>query len=104
MSKQLPSGETGVQEESRTRTARPPLFKVLLHNDDYTSMEFVVQVLETVFRKSPPEANRIMLNIHVKGMGVCGIYPHEIAETKAVRVRSLAKEEGFPLRCTLEEA
>ena len=103
MSKQqLPSGETRVSSRSRTRT--PPLFKVLMHNDDYTTMEFVVQVLETVFHKSTTEANRIMLNIHVRGVGMCGTYPFEIAETKIARVHHLARESGFPLRCSLEEA
>lgn len=104
MSKQSPSGETRVAEKSRSRTAPPPLFKVLMHNDDYTAMEFVVQVLEAIFRKSPVEANRIMLNIHYRGMGECGTYPFEIAETKVARVHALAREEGFPLRCSLEEA
>ena len=69
-----------------------------MHNDDYTSMEFVVEVLEMVFRKSPTEASRIMLNIHFKGMGTCGVYPLEIAETKVGRVHSLARSRGFPLK------
>jgi ATP-dependent Clp protease adaptor protein ClpS len=99
----MSKGESRVAEKSRGRTAPPPLFKVLMHNDDYTTMEFVVQVLEAVFRKSPAEANRIMLNIHFKGIGLCGAYPFEIAETKAARVHSLARGEGFPLKCSLEE-
>lgn len=102
MSKQqLPSGETRVK--SRSRSGTPPVFKVLMHNDDYTTMEFVVEILETVFRKSPTEATRIMLNIHVKGVGMCGTYPWEIAETKVAKVHSLAREAGYPLRCSLEE-
>lgn len=100
----MSKGESRVAEKSRSRSAPPPLFKVLMHNDDYTTMEFVVQVLEEVFRKSPPEANRIMLDIHCRGEGVCGTYPFEIAETRVVRVHALARKEGFPLRCTLEEA
>lgn len=103
MSKEQPKGESRVAEKSRTRPASPPMFKVLMHNDDYTTMEFVVQVLETVFRKSPAEANQIMLNIHFKGIGMCGAYPFQIAETKVARVHSLAREEGFPLRCSFEE-
>jgi ATP-dependent Clp protease adaptor protein ClpS len=95
---------TQTDEKSRVRQAKPPLFKVLMHNDDYTTMEFVVKVLETVFRRSAVEANRIMLNVHMQGVGVCGTYPFEVAETKVVRVHSLAREEGFPLKCSLEEA
>jgi len=101
--KQQSKEESRVAEKSRTRSASPPMFRVLMHNDDYTTMEFVVQVLETVFRKSPAEANRIMLNIHFKGIGMCGAYPFQIAETKVARVHSLARDEGFPLRCSLEE-
>lgn len=91
------------QTRSRSDVALPPLFKVLLHNDDYTSMEFVIAVLETVFRKSATEANRIMLSVHVQGVGVAGVYPFEVAETKVSRVQVIAREEGFPLRCSLEE-
>lgn len=105
MSKQqLPAGETRVREKSRSQTLQPPLFRVLMHNDDYTTMEFVVHVLEHVFRKSTVEANQIMINIHIKGIGMCGTYPFEIAETKVARVHSLAREAGYPLRCSLEEA
>ncbi len=91
-------------EESRSQTATPPLFRVLMHNDDFTSMDFVVEVLEAIFHKSPTEANRIMLNIHFKGLGMCGVFPHEIAETKIDRVHALARDEGFPLRCSMEPA
>ena len=87
----------------KERVAFPPLYRVLMHNDDYTTMEFVVTALETVFHKTPPEANRIMLHIHIKGVGDCGTYPHEIAETKVVRVHTMARKEGFPLRCSLEQ-
>jgi ATP-dependent Clp protease adaptor protein ClpS len=101
---QSPSGGTRAAEKTGSQTAVPPLFRVLMHNDDFTSMDFVVEVLETVFHKSPTEANRIMLNIHFKGLGVCGIFPHEIAETKIDRVHALARSEGFPLRCSMEPA
>ena len=82
----------------------PPDFKVLMHNDDYTTMEFVVEALIAVFHKSPTEANRIMLHIHFKGSGVCGAYPYEVAETKVSKVSDIARKEGFPLRCSLEQA
>ncbi len=104
MSKQLPSGETRVEEKSRSKSASPPLYRVLMHNDDYTTMEFVVHVLQAVFRKPPAEASQIMLNIHLKGVGMCGVFPHEIAETKVDKVHAMARTEGFPLRCSLEEA
>jgi ATP-dependent Clp protease adaptor protein ClpS len=102
VSDQNPSGTTRTEEKSRSKTAQPPLFRVLMHNDDFTSMEFVVQVLEEIFHKTSPEANSIMLSIHFKGMGICGIYPHEIAETKIDRVHGLARNEGYPLRCSME--
>lgn len=79
------------------------MFKVLLLNDDYTTMEFVVEILIQVFSKSLEAATEIMLNVHHQGMGVCGVYPLEIAETKIETVHSLARERGFPLRCALEE-
>lgn len=78
------------------------MYRVLMHNDDYTTMEFVVAVLIAVFRKSPTEANRIMLHIHFKGTGICGTYPYEVAETKIGKVQAMARREGFPLRCSLE--
>jgi ATP-dependent Clp protease adaptor protein ClpS len=75
-----------------------------MHNDDYTTMEFVVEVLEGVFHKAATEAHRIMLTIHHEGTGVCGTFPHDIAETKVARVHRMARQAGFPLRCSLEEA
>ena len=90
-----------VQDQRRTQHA--PRYKVLMHNDDYTTMEFVVEVLETVFRKMPTEANQIMLNVHFRGVGMCGVYTFEIAETRVSRVHELAKTAGFPLRCSLEK-
>jgi len=93
---------------TRTRTEKklkpPPLYKVLLHNDDYTTMEFVVEVLQSVFDHPEAEATQIMLHVHRKGIGVAGVYPHEIAETKIEQVHSLAKAHEYPLRCSLEEA
>jgi ATP-dependent Clp protease adaptor protein ClpS len=88
--------------ESEVRLDEPPLYKVLLHNDDYTTMDFVVEVLIYVFHKSEGEANRIMLNVHQQGVGLCGVYSLQIAETKVEMVESLAREKGFPLKCTTE--
>ena len=88
---------------SKSKEDLPPMYKVILHNDNYTTMEFVVEILVTVFRKSLEKANQIMLNIHNKGKEVCGIYPLEIAETKMDTVHSLAKNQGFPLKSTLEK-
>lgn len=79
------------------------MYKVLLHNDDYTTMEFVVEILITVFGKSLEKATQIMLNIHNKGQGMCGIYPRQIAETKVETVHHLASSKGFPLKSTLEK-
>jgi len=84
-------------------TAEPPNFKVLLHNDDYTPRAFVVEILLTVFNKSLEEATRLMWHVHKNGIGVCGMYPFEVAETKIARVTELARENGFPLKLTLEE-
>ena len=87
-----------------TKVKHPKKYKVLLLNDDYTSMEFVVDILMNVFRKSFNEAETIMLDIHEKGKGVCGIYTYEIAESKVLTVHRRAKDSGFPLKCTMEEA
>ncbi len=95
--------EGGVLEKTRDLTKRPELYKVLLHNDDYTSMEFVTDILESIFGKSPAEAYRIMMLVHRTGVGVAGIYTHEVAETKVAEVRDLAREAGYPLRASLEE-
>ena len=81
---------------------RPKRFKVLLHNDDYTTMEFVVWILETIFRHDLASATRIMLHVHRNGIGVAGVYPREVAETRATQVEKLAREHEFPLRCTTE--
>ena len=95
-------GQTKPSIESQNETRQPPLFKVLMHNDDYTTMEFVVESLQAVFRKPPTEANQIMLHIHFKGVGLCGIFPFEVAETKVARVHAMARAQGYPLRCTLD--
>ncbi len=94
--------EEKVSSKSHEKVKKPPLYKVLLHNDDYTTMEFVVEILMHVFNKSPGSATRIMLDVHKKGIGVCGVYSYEIAETKVDRVHYLAREHGFPLRCSME--
>ena len=88
---------------SRPKTKQPPLYKVLLHNDDYTTMEFVVYVLQTVFHLDQTRATEIMLHVHQKGIGVAGVYTFEIAETRVSQVHSLAQEHDFPLRCSVEE-
>jgi ATP-dependent Clp protease adaptor protein ClpS len=91
-----------VLERTKQETKRPQLFKVLLLNDDYTTMDFVVEVLETIFNKQPAEAFRIMMMVHTQGKGLCGVYPHEIAETKVEAVISRARDSGFPLKAAME--
>jgi ATP-dependent Clp protease adaptor protein ClpS len=102
MSEQNPQFEDQVDSQQDVRLDEPPMYRVLLLNDDYTTMDFVVEVLKYVFHKSEADANRIMFNVHQKGAGVCGLYPLEIAETKIDIVDSLARERGFPLKCTME--
>jgi ATP-dependent Clp protease adaptor protein ClpS len=92
----------GVAEKTRPKVVEPKLYKVLLHNDDYTTMEFVVSVLESVFSKSPAEAYRIMMHVHTQGVGIAGIYPFEVAETKVALVDERAKDAGHPLKCSIE--
>jgi ATP-dependent Clp protease adaptor protein ClpS len=94
--------ERGVQEKTRPKTHRPPRFKVVLYNDDYTPMGFVVGILEIVFQKSPAESNALMLRIHRSGSGIAGVYPLEIAETKSATVHRMAEERGYPLRAGVE--
>jgi ATP-dependent Clp protease adaptor protein ClpS len=91
-----------VLERTRQETKKPELYKVLLLNDDYTTMDFVVEVLETVFNKQPAEAFRIMMAVHTQGKGLCGVYPHEVAETKVATVIERARENGFPLLAVME--
>ncbi len=95
--------EEGVITKSRDKTHEPSMYKVLLHNDDYTTMEFVVEILKFVFHKSEERATTIMLNVHKKGVGVCGVYTYDIASTKVNSVHVLARERGYPLRCSMEE-
>ena len=94
-----------IEEEIETRLEleEPRMFRVLLHNDDYTSMDFVVDVLMSIFHKNAMEAEKIMIEIHEKGIGVCGVYSFEIAQTKAEQVRQKAKQNEFPLLATIEE-
>jgi ATP-dependent Clp protease adaptor protein ClpS len=92
-----------VATKTRVRTQRPSLYKVLLLNDDYTPMEFVVHVLERFFGKSREEATRIMLHVHQRGVGVCGIYTFEVAETKVAQVIEFARQHQHPLQCTMEK-
>ena len=98
-----PHTDHGVLEETRQKTRKPTLYKVILLNDDYTTMEFVLQVLETVFHKTPAVAHRVMMQVHLEGRAVCGAYSYEVAETKVATVQDLAKRDGFPLQATLEE-
>ena len=97
------SGEQ-VKERPEVRKQEPTLYKVVLLNDDYTTMEFVVNVLETVFQKSSAEAYRIMMQVHVNGRGIAGVYPWEVAETKVEALTSMARHAEYPLRATVEEA
>ena len=92
----------GVKLESRKKVKEPDLYRVILHNDDYTTMDFVVEILQKVFHKSPVEATGIMLSVHKKGVGQCGVFTAEIAETKVELVHHLAKKHGFPLQCSME--
>ena len=87
---------------AKDKVSLPKKYKIFLHNDDYTTMEFVVSVLKIIFHKTEEEANVIMLEVHAKGIGVCGVYTFEVAETKALTVRKYAKDYEFPLRCTVE--
>lgn len=95
--------ETGVVVKSKPKTKKPSMYKVLLLNDDYTPMEFVVHVLERFFNKSREDATRIMLHVHRRGVGVCGVYTYEVAETKVNQVIDFARKHEHPLQCTLEK-
>jgi ATP-dependent Clp protease adaptor protein ClpS len=94
---------TGVITRTKTKTKKPSMYKVLLLNDDYTPMEFVVHVLQVFFNKGAEDATRIMLHVHQKGVGVCGVYTYEVAETKVTQVMDFSKKHGHPLQCTLEK-
>ena len=96
------SFEENVLTKKREKVEKPPLYKVVLHNDNYTTMEFVVLVLQKFFYKNETEANHIMLNVHKKGRGIAGIFTFEVAETKLSQVHSFAKNQDHPLKCSLE--
>ena len=100
----MAQSDESVKERIQTQKKEPTLYKVVLLNDDYTTMDFVVQVLEQVFQKSPAEAYQIMMNVHVNGRGIAGVYPWEVAETKADTVGSLARAAGYPMKAITEEA
>jgi ATP-dependent Clp protease adaptor protein ClpS len=94
---------TGVVVKPRPKTRKPTMYKVLMLNDDYTPMEFVVHVLERFFQKSRDQATQIMLHVHRRGVGVCGVYTYEVAETKVTQVMDLARQNQHPLQCTIEK-
>ncbi|MFC1814807.1 ATP-dependent Clp protease adapter ClpS [Thermodesulfobacteriota bacterium] len=103
MNQYIPGLEEELDSKTRDEVSEPPMYRVLLHNDDYTTMEFVVQILMLVFNKSLEESTRIMLNVHRKGIGLCGVYIYEVAETKVDTVQALSRENQFPLKCTMEK-
>jgi ATP-dependent Clp protease adaptor protein ClpS len=98
-----PGDNTGVITRTEAKTKKPSLYKVLLLNDDYTPMEFVIHVLERFFGKDREEAYRIMMHVHQKGVGVCGVYTFEVAETKVTQVMEFARNNQHPLQCTMEK-
>ena len=100
MADQETEKDLGVIEEQRLK--RPSRYKVILHNDDYTTMDFVVLVLKSFFQKSSVEAEQIMMKIHKEGRALCGVYTHEVAESKVFKVNHFAREHGHPLKCTME--
>ena len=95
--------ERGVAVKTRTKTKKPSMYKVLMLNDDYTPMEFVVHVLERFFAMNTEKATQIMLHVHQRGVGICGVFPYEVAETKVTQVMDFAREHQHPLQCTLEK-
>jgi ATP-dependent Clp protease adaptor protein ClpS len=99
----VPDSNESVKERTEVHKQEPTLFKVVLLNDDYTTMDFVIQVLESIFQKSPAEAYRVMMHVHMNGRGIAGVYPWEVAETKADAVVTLARQSGFPLKAVVEE-
>jgi ATP-dependent Clp protease adaptor protein ClpS len=104
MADEGPKTGRSVLERTRAETREPDLYSVILLNDDYTTMDFVTQVLEAVFNKGPAEAFRIMMQVHTQGQGLCGVFPWDIAETKVAATHDLAQERGFPLRAIIEKA
>jgi ATP-dependent Clp protease adaptor protein ClpS len=99
----LPQREELPVAESEEKTEEPALFKVLLHNDDYTTMDFVVHVLESIFNMPEDQAIQVMLNVHIKGIGIAGVYTYEVAEMKVAKTTAVAQEQEFPLLCTMEK-
>lgn len=95
---------TGLITRTKVRTGRPSMYKVLLLNDDFTPMEFVVALIERFFQKTRDEATEIMMQVHLKGVGVCGVYSYEVAETKVMQVMDHARQNQHPLQCTMEKA
>ncbi|PIF02917.1 MAG: ATP-dependent Clp protease adapter ClpS [Desulfococcus sp.] len=98
-----PDTEEQTGTDLKDEIKEPPMYRVLLHNDDYTTMEFVVEILMMVFHKTPEDATRIMFNVHKNGIGVCGVYTYDIAVTKVITVERLARDKEFPLKCSMEE-
>lgn len=96
--------DENIQVEYKNKLETPKMFKVLLHNDNYTTMEFVVEVLTKVFHMSANKATQVMLDVHKKGIGVCGVFSRDIAQTKVAQVLSMAKSQEYPLKCSYEEA
>jgi ATP-dependent Clp protease adaptor protein ClpS len=96
-------GDVLTHEDTKSRAKKPPQYKVLILNDDYTTMEFVVYILTGIFRHTQASATRVMLHVHKKGIGVAGVYTHEIAETRVVQVLTAAREAGHPLQCIMEQ-
>jgi len=101
MSQSVSDAESEVRTDRKVK--KPSMYRVLLHNDDYTTMEFVVDILMHIFHKTFEDATRIMLNVHEKGIGLCGVYTYEVAETKVDTVHNLARDYGFPLKCSMEK-
>jgi ATP-dependent Clp protease adaptor protein ClpS len=95
--------DTQEKDDTEVDLKEPSMYKVLLHNDDYTPMDFVVEILMIVFNKSPEIATAVMMNVHRQGIGICGVYTYDVAETKVNTVHVSAQEQGFPLRCSMEE-
>ena len=96
-------GDTGMVTLTRTKTKKPSMYKVLLLNDDYTPMEFVIYVLQRFFSKSAEDATKIMLHVHQNGVGICGVFTYEVAETKVTQVMDMARQHDHPLQCTMEK-
>ncbi|MBT5157879.1 MAG: ATP-dependent Clp protease adapter ClpS [Rhodobiaceae bacterium] len=96
-------GESGTATLTRTKTQKPSMYKVLLLNDDYTPMEFVIYVLQRFFSKNAEDATKVMLHVHQTGVGICGVFTYEVAETKVTQVMDMARQHDHPLQCTMEK-